>query len=101
MTQRNHFLIRNDFCRPLTLNIEPEGVLFPLHKGEEVSVTDIYTQAPVTVKLSSSDQGEPMISLWPGDGHMTVEKDGVAVFDLIPKVDALRGQQTVPQAAEA
>ena len=32
-----------------------------------------------------SDNGETIISLWPGDGQVRVEKDGVDVFDLIEK----------------
>ena len=73
MVHHNHFVIRNDLSKSLTLNIEPEGAFFPLGQGEEVSVTDVFTTAPVTVKLSSSDQGNPIVSLWPGDGDVTVE----------------------------
>jgi hypothetical protein len=85
MAQRNHFVIRNDLSSPLTLNIEPEGVFFPLGKGEEVSVVDEFTTAPVTIKLATSDKGEPVVSLWPGDGEVRVMKDGSDVFDLIEK----------------
>ncbi|MCI0459626.1 MAG: hypothetical protein L0Z62_21970 [Gemmataceae bacterium] len=85
MPHRNHFVIRNDLSKSLTLNIEPEGAFFPLGKGEEVSVTDVFTTAPVTVKLTNSDKGDPIISLWPGDGEVRVEKNGVDVFDLIQK----------------
>jgi hypothetical protein len=83
MVNRNHFVIRNDWSRPLTLNIEPEGAFFPLRAGEEVSIKETFTSAPVTVKLTSSDQGDPIISIWPGDGDVRVEKDGVDVFELI------------------
>jgi hypothetical protein len=83
MTHRNHFVIRNDFSRPLTLNVEPEGVFFRLDKGEEVSVTDVFKKAPVTLRLANSDKGDPIISIWPGDGEVRVEKDGIDVFDLI------------------
>ncbi len=85
MAQHNHFIIRNDLFQTLTLNLEPEGAFFPLARGEEVSVTDLFTAAPVTVKLTASAQGEPILSLWPGDGEVRVEKDGVDVFDLIQK----------------
>lgn len=83
MTRRNQFVIRNDSSKSLTLNIEPEGAFFLLAKGQEVSVLDIFEGAPVTVKLTDSDKGEPVISLWPGDGDVKVEKDGVDVLDLI------------------
>jgi hypothetical protein len=82
---RNHFVIRNDLSAPLTLNIEPEGAFFPLGEGEEVSVTDVFTAAPITIKLTSSDKGGPIVSIWPGDGEVRVEKDGIDVFDLLEK----------------
>jgi hypothetical protein len=83
MAHHNHFIIRNDLSTSLTLNIEPEGAFFPLGKGEEVTVTDVFTTAPVTVKLTNSDKGDPIVSIWPGDGEVRVEKDGADVFDLI------------------
>ena len=85
MAHHNHFVIRNDLSKFLTLNIEPEGAFFPLGKGEEVSVTDVFTTAPVTVELTNSDNGDPIVSIWPGDGEGRVQKDGVDVFDLIQK----------------
>jgi hypothetical protein len=85
MAHKNHFVIRNELAGSLTLNIEPEGAFFPLGKGEEVSVFDVFTTAPVTVKLTHSDRGEPILSIWPGDGEVRVEKDGVDVLDLLQK----------------
>jgi len=85
MARHNRFIIRNDLPGSLRLNIEPEGALFPLGRGEEVSVTDVFTTAPVTVKLTASAQGEPIVSIWPGDGEVRVEKEGVDVFDLIQR----------------
>ena len=85
MAHHTHFVIHNDLSKSLTLNIEPEGAFFLLGKGEEVSVTDVFTTAPVTVKLTNSDKGDPIVSIWPGDGEVRVEKDGVDVFDLIQK----------------
>jgi hypothetical protein len=85
MAHRNYFVIHNDLSKSLTLNIEPEGAFFLLGKGEEVSVTDVFTTTPVTVKLTNSDKGDPIISIWPGDGEVRVEKDGVDLLDLIQK----------------
>jgi hypothetical protein len=85
MAHHNQFVIRNDLSRPLILNIEPEGAFFPLGRGEEVSVFDAFTTAPVTVKLTNSDRGEPILSIWPGDGEVRVEKNGVDVLDLLQK----------------
>jgi hypothetical protein len=85
MTHHNRFIIRNDSPDSLTLNIEPEGAFFPLVRGEEVSVIDEFTTAPVTVRLTASAKGDPILSIWPGDGEVRVEKDGVDIFDLIQK----------------
>ena len=85
MAHRNQFVIRNDLSRSLILNIEPEGAFFPLGRGEEVSVFDVFTAAPVTVKLTNSDRGDPILSIWPGDGEVRVEKNGVDVLDLLQK----------------
>jgi hypothetical protein len=85
MAHHNHFVIRNDLSKSLTLAIEPEGAFFSLSKGEEVSVFDVFTAAPVTVKFTNSDKGEPILSIWPGDGDVRVEKDGVDVLDLLQK----------------
>ncbi len=83
MTHQNQFVIHNDLSSSLILNIEPEGAFFSLGKGEEVSVLDVFTTVPVTVKLSNSDKGEPILSIWPGDGEVRVEKNGVDVLELL------------------
>ena len=79
----NRFVIRNDFAGPLSLNIEPQGALFPLASGEEVSVVDEFALQPVTVRFSKSEEGGLIVSSWPGDGEVRVEKDGVDVLDLV------------------
>ncbi len=100
MTNHNRFIIRNDLPDTLMLNIEPEGAFFPLARGEEASVTDEYRTAPVTVRLTASVNGEPILSLWPGDGEVRVEKGGVDVFDLLQQAsDGHRAyKQNVPLA---
>ena len=70
MAHHNQFLIRNDLPKSLTVNIEPEGAFFPLAKGEEVSVIEEFTTAPVTIRLTKSDKGDPIVSIWPGDGKV-------------------------------
>lgn len=82
MANVSRFVIRNDLSKPVTLNIEPEGAVFPLGQGQEVSVTDEFTDTPVTVKLTGEPGGDPVLSIWPGDGVVRVEKDGVDVLDL-------------------
>ena len=48
MANVSRFVIRNDLPKPVVLNIEPEGAFFSLAQGQEVSVTDEFTAAPVT-----------------------------------------------------
>jgi hypothetical protein len=85
MAHHNRFLIRNDLDKELTLNIEPEGAFFALPRGEEVSVLDLFTTAPVTIRLTRSKNSAPILSIWPGDGEVRIEKDGVDVLDLIQR----------------
>lgn len=85
MTHRNQFVVCNELSKPLFLNIEPEGALFPLPHGEEVVVSETFTSAPVTLKLSNSAKGETIVSIWPGDGQIRVAKDGEDVLELIEK----------------
>jgi hypothetical protein len=79
----SRFVIRNDRRTPVVLNIEPEGAFFSLGQGQEVSVTDEFTAAPVTVKLTGEPGGDPVLSIWPGDGVVRVEKGGVDVLELM------------------
>jgi hypothetical protein len=89
MAHRNQFLIKNGMPSSLTLNIEPEGAFFALSKGEEVVVTDVFESSPVTIKFSESNEG-PIVSVWPGDGDVVVEKGGVDVLDLVQNAVKVR-----------
>jgi len=82
MRSNNRFRICNNSAKPLELYIEPEGACYLLEKGQEVSVLDVFTTAPVTVMIATNDSGDPYISIWPGDGEVKVEKDGVDVLDI-------------------
>ena len=82
MARQNHFMIYNDLPQPLTLNIEPEGTFFPLGLGDIVTVSDAFTNAPVTIELAHTDKGGLVVSVWPRDGDVRVEKDGVDVLEL-------------------
>ena len=81
MRSQNRFLIRNELPGPLTLNIEPENVFISIGHGEEVWVVDVYTASPVSITVGQSGQGDPIVSVWPGDGEVRVEKDGVDILD--------------------
>jgi hypothetical protein len=100
MANHNQFVLRNDLPHALTLNVEPEGAFFPLGRGEEVSVRDVFTTVPVTVKLTASAQGDTIVSIWPGDGEVRVQKNGVDVFDLVQRasVSDPASQQNGPAA---
>jgi hypothetical protein len=84
MTRHSRFVIQNDLSRPVILNIEPECAHFSLASGEKLTVCDTFKTEPVTLRVES-DRGDTIISVWPGDGEVRVEKDGVDVFDLIER----------------
>src|SRR5487761_1122590 len=83
MTNHSRFVIQNDIAGALIVNIEPECVQVPLTLGEKLTVRDSFKSEPVTLKVESSN-GETIISVWPGDGEVRVEKDGVDVFHIPP-----------------
>ena len=84
MINHSRFVIQNDLPGPVIVNIEPECVQIALSSGEKVTVQDRFEREPVTLKIES-DKGDTIVSVWPGDGEVRVEKDGVDVFDLIEK----------------
>lgn len=88
MTNQSRFVIQNDAPNLLIVNIEPECVQVPLTFGEKLTVQDRFENDPVTLKVESRN-GETIISVWPGDGEVRVEKNGVDVFELVEK-DACR-----------
>jgi hypothetical protein len=81
--KRNQFIIHNTSPKPLVLNIEPEASSVPLLPGEEVTVTESFKSAPVTIRVNASEQGETILSIWPGDGNVCVRKDGTDVLDIV------------------
>jgi hypothetical protein len=85
MRRENQFTIENRLDRPMVLNIEPEGAFFPLAHGDEVKVFDSFDSAPVTVRLDHTETGEPVVSIWPGDGDVRIEKGGIDVLELIQR----------------
>jgi hypothetical protein len=84
MATQSYFIIQNDLPGSIILDIEPECVHFSLGRGEKVSVSDKFEKEPVTLRIEC-DKGDTIISIWPGDGEVRVEKDGVEVFELIQK----------------
>jgi hypothetical protein len=88
MTNHNRFVIQNGLPGPMVVNVEPECVQVALSAGEKVTVQDTFENEPVTLKVES-DNGDTIISVWPGDGEVRVEKDGVDVFDLAGRAAAV------------
>ena len=84
MTNQTRFVIQNDLSVPVILNVEPESFHFSLASGEKVTVWDTFERQPVTLRVES-DRGDTIISVWPGDGEVRVEKDGLDLLDLIQK----------------
>ena len=48
-------------------------------------MSEEFKESPLTLKISNSGKGETIISIWPGDGAVRIEKDGEDVLDLIQK----------------
>ena len=67
----------------MILNVEPEGAFFPLDRGRKVFVVDASETLPVTLRFSRGEHGESILSIWPGDGDVRVEKDGVNLLDTL------------------
>lgn len=86
MSNHSRFVIQNDRPERVIVNIEPECLQVRLALGEKVTVQDAFENEPVTLKVDS-DNGDTIISIWPGDGDVRVEKDGVNVFDLVQECD--------------
>lgn len=79
----NNFVFQNKTGQKLLLSIEPEGVLYALANDEKVSIRDEFVEKPVTLTATRGDGNEVIISIWPGDGELSVEKDGQNVLELI------------------
>ncbi|HEX5442289.1 MAG TPA: hypothetical protein VFW87_00610 [Pirellulales bacterium] len=92
MKAQNQFVIQNDTPGPVILNIEPECFHYPLASGDKVTVREIFSREPLTLKVESSG-GETIISMWPGDGDVRVEKHGINVLELMVKEVGLGSDQ--------
>ena len=83
VSNSNRFVIRNGSRKPVTIDVEPEGVVVPLGENEEVTVKEVFATIPVTIKITTDEAGDLVLSIWPGDGDVVVEKNGVDVLDLV------------------
>lgn len=83
MYNTNKFFISNNSSTPIVINIEPYGVFYHLKQGHDVLVSESYDTAPLTIKITSEDDGMLVYSIWPGDGDVVVTHQGVDVLKLI------------------
>ena len=91
MRKKNHFILENSSAEILLIAIEPEGFVYELRQGESVHITDAYVEEPVTLhinrleadKIDWLNTDKTVVAVWPGDGDVTIEHDGVNLLDLI------------------
>lgn len=81
MAKHNHFILRNDYNEKLPVAIEPEGTFVILNNREDLTVFEQYNDEPLTLYVSTNKEGLPTIAIWPGDGTIRVEKNGVNVLE--------------------
>lgn len=82
MSNANEFLIDNDTGDDFAVHIEPECFVVQLKQGECLTVRDKYSIAPVTLRIGRDKLDRTVISIWPGDGDVVVERNGVNVTDV-------------------
>lgn len=87
---RNRFILENDQTSDMIIVAEPEACELRLAKNEQVLITDDYDQSPVVIRVTSSPTGEPVLSVWPGDGDVRIEKNGVDILDIVQQTSNAR-----------
>jgi hypothetical protein len=99
MATEGRVIIRNDLPGTLILNLEPECAAVPLESGEEASIFDVFKDYPSTLRLSRGEDGAPIVSIWPGDGAVRVEKDGIDVLDPDPAASGNESKADITPAS--
>jgi|688.fasta_scaffold1203069_1 hypothetical protein len=82
MSNASQFLIDNDTGHDFAVHIEPECFVVQLKQGDCLTVRETYSVAPVTLRIGKDERDRTVISIWPGDGDVVVERNGVSVMDL-------------------
>lgn len=83
MNTHSRFVIENSTSRAIQFQVEPESVRFCLNATERATIRNDFNDEPVTLRFNEMDNGEMIISVWPGDGHTVVEKCGKDVLDRV------------------
>lgn len=81
MPTTTQFMIDNDSGDDFDVYIEPECFVVRMKQGDYLTVKESYSESPVTVRVGKDQAGRTVISLWPGDGDVVIEKDGVNVME--------------------
>ena len=81
MPNKNNFLIDNDTGDDFAVHVEPECFVVHLKHGECLTVMETYSIAPITLRIGKDETNRTVISIWPGDGDVVVERNGVNVMD--------------------
>jgi hypothetical protein len=80
----NTFSIDNSNPAPLELYLEPEGLLFVLAPRCAVEVIEEFNAIPLTLRTGfRKETGAFSISVWSGDGSMSVTYRGTDVMTAI------------------
>lgn len=83
MNQTHRFVLENMQHDQLLICIEPEAHELQLLPGEEVVVHDPYLRHPAVLRISKTQLGDTIIAIWPGDGRVRVEKEGVDALEIV------------------
>lgn len=81
MTIRSSFEIHNESTKTLEFHLEPECWSFYLKKGESATIRGEYDREPPSIQFSDSDDGAIFGAVFPGDGDVVIEKNGVIIID--------------------
>lgn len=73
--------IINDGNDDIVVYVEPEGHDFPLSPDQQIEISQQFTNVPFTVKVARSSKDECMLSIWPGDGELSVTLNGENVLE--------------------
>ena len=76
------FRIQNGSPHRLAIHLEPEAVACALAPSDEVVVHETYRDEPLTMRISAPHASEIVLTIWPGDGNVRVEKGGRDILDV-------------------
>lgn len=81
MTIRSSFVIENKSSKSLEFHLEPECWPFSLESEKSMVVRCNYEAEAPSVQFSDADDGSIFGAVFPGDGDVAVEIEGVNILD--------------------